>query len=213
MGHPDERPVGRKVRVVKLGGSLLQRSDTQDRIQRWVQSLDTTDWIQVWVVGGGEWVELIREFDRQHRLTADQSHAASIAAMEVTARLVSGWFPEWQVVDSVQELTTTIERSGDNQRGRNSSERDPLTWNHLIWYPLASLSRGELDLPASWDVTSDSIAAWLAGRVNADELVLLKSCHRESNQPLDWIQAGLVDRWFGQVCHGGFSIRWVNLTA
>jgi aspartokinase-like uncharacterized kinase len=30
------------------------------------------------------------------------------------------------------------------------------------------------DLPASWDVTSDSIAAWVAGQVGAGRLVLVK---------------------------------------
>jgi aspartokinase-like uncharacterized kinase len=31
------------------------------------------------------------------------------------------------------------------------------------------------ELPASWDVTSDSIAAWVAGRVGAERLVLVKA--------------------------------------
>ena len=31
------------------------------------------------------------------------------------------------------------------------------------------------DLPASWQVTSDSIAAWVADRVGAERLVLLKA--------------------------------------
>jgi aspartokinase-like uncharacterized kinase len=31
------------------------------------------------------------------------------------------------------------------------------------------------ELPASWDVTSDSIAAWVAHRVGADRLVLVKA--------------------------------------
>ena len=207
MSHPDQgRRAGRKVRVVKLGGSLLHQAETRFAIQRWLQDQDINNWSHVWVVGGGHWVELIRDFDRMHSLTAEQSHAASVAAMEVTARMVSGWFPEWNVFDSVQDAVSMIDRSSDHVcDGSNLAE------SHLIWYPLASLSSGDLDLPASWDVTSDSMAGWLAGQVDADELVLLKSCDGESGRPLDWIQSGLVDRWFSQVCNGKFSIRWVNL--
>jgi aspartokinase-like uncharacterized kinase len=32
-----------------------------------------------------------------------------------------------------------------------------------------------LDLPASWDVTSDSIAAWVARRTGAERLILVKA--------------------------------------
>jgi aspartokinase-like uncharacterized kinase len=32
-------------------------------------------------------------------------------------------------------------------------------------------------LPHSWDVTSDSIAAWIAGEIGARELVLVKPPH------------------------------------
>jgi 5-(aminomethyl)-3-furanmethanol phosphate kinase len=31
------------------------------------------------------------------------------------------------------------------------------------------------EIPASWDITSDSLAAWLASRLAADRLVLVKS--------------------------------------
>jgi aspartokinase-like uncharacterized kinase len=30
------------------------------------------------------------------------------------------------------------------------------------------------DIPASWDITSDSLAAWLAGRLGARQLLLVK---------------------------------------
>ena len=37
------------------------------------------------------------------------------------------------------------------------------------------VARLPLDLPASWDVTSDSIAAWVARRTGAGRLVLVKA--------------------------------------
>jgi hypothetical protein len=65
------------------------------------------------------------------------------------------------------------------------------------------LRHGEAEadaLPHSWDVSSDSIAARLAARHNAD-LVLIKACPVPTG-PHDWPRlaaTGLVDRWFSRV--------------
>jgi aspartokinase-like uncharacterized kinase len=37
------------------------------------------------------------------------------------------------------------------------------------------MALGRPDIPESWDVTSDSLAAWLAAELAADALVLVKS--------------------------------------
>ncbi len=43
-----------------------------------------------------------------------------------------------------------------------------------VWLPWRLAGRAE-DIPASWDVTSDSLACWLAIRLGAATLVLVKS--------------------------------------
>ena len=65
-------------------------------------------------------------------------------------------------------------------RSRKASVTDPSTWSTFAQAYAAyqdDLAPGlPLDeLPASWDVTSDSIAAWVAGRVGAGRLVLVKA--------------------------------------
>jgi dihydroneopterin aldolase len=47
------------------------------------------------------------------------------------------------------------------------------------------------DISASWDITSDALAAWLAGKLGADGLLLVKQS-REFSQGDD--VAGLTDR-------------------
>ena len=42
-----------------------------------------------------------------------------------------------------------------------------------VWLP-TRMTLGAADVPATWDVTSDSLAAWLAGRLGARRLVLMK---------------------------------------
>jgi aspartokinase-like uncharacterized kinase len=62
-----------------------------------------------------------------------------------------------------------------------------------VWLP----DEAELNaarVPASWDITSDSLAAWLAGKLGAVELVLVKSCPLEEAATLErLVGEGIVD--------------------
>ncbi|MGH7649286.1 MAG: hypothetical protein ACREND_14305, partial [Gemmatimonadaceae bacterium] len=53
-------------------------------------------------------------------------------------------------------------------------------------------------LPHSWDVTSDSIAAWVAGELHARRLVLVKPAVAE--------QAALVDAYFQRALPNGVEV-------
>jgi hypothetical protein len=63
----------------------------------------------------------------------------------------------------------------------------------------------------SWDVTSDSLAAWLASRLDADRLVLVKSAPPPPLPltPARLAAAGLVDAAFPAYCAGArWDLRW-----
>ena len=59
---------------------------------------------------------------------------------------------------------------------RTEMEIDERTWQHrcIVWLP-SQMVLADDSIPKSWDVTSDSIAAWLAGKVGAQQLILVKS--------------------------------------
>ena len=67
------------------------------------------------------------------------------------------------------------------------------------------------DIRPSWDVTSDSLAAWLARHIGAQHLVLAKSCAVPAELSGDaraLSAAGIVDAAFpGLVEDGAFSWR------
>jgi aspartokinase-like uncharacterized kinase len=96
------------------------------------------------VPGGGPFADLVR----QVRVNNDAAHWMAIAAMEQY-----GWF-----ISSFGILTT-------------DRIAVPLTTTVLLPYRCLRLTDV---LPHTWDVTSDTIAAWVAGTLHLD-LLLLKS--------------------------------------
>jgi 5-(aminomethyl)-3-furanmethanol phosphate kinase len=103
------------------------------------------------VPGGAAFADVVREHDRRFDLQAATSHRMAIIAMDQFGWLLSDLIPGGLPCTEVAATT----------RGRIP-----------ILLPAALLASDPL--PASWDVTSDSIAAWVAGAANAGRLVLVK---------------------------------------
>jgi 5-(aminomethyl)-3-furanmethanol phosphate kinase len=102
------------------------------------------------VPGGAGFADAVRDADRRFRLPAPTSHRMAILGMEQF-----GWL--------LSDLIPGAVRCADLSRlgaGRTT-----------VLLPAALPLDG---LPASWDVTSDSIAAWVADRAGAGRLVLVK---------------------------------------
>jgi hypothetical protein len=76
-----------------------------------------------------------------------------------------------------------------------------------LWMPLA-LMREQADEFTNWDVTSDSLALWLARRLHAERLVLVKACAIDHERSLqEQVEAGVVDARFADwACDAAFPI-------
>ena len=157
-------------RVIKLGGSLLGNSDTPKRIELWLVKQaecqkpgDSKLWRNFWIVGGGELADTVRDWDAKFSLEPSFTHWICIDLMDINARLLSAWFTRWPIIDQF---------SSDHESGNQIANQIP---NQIV---LVSpwLRQGNTDLPQSWATTSDSIAMAAADLLQADELVLLKSC-------------------------------------
>lgn len=102
------------------------------------------------VVPGGAWfADAVREADRRFALPAATAHHMAVLGMEQF-----GWL--------LSELIPGAVRS---------AEARPAAGRATVLLPGALQLDG---LPASWQVTSDSIAAWVATRAGAGRLVLVK---------------------------------------
>ena len=62
-------------------------------------------------------------------------------------------------------------------------------------------------LPHSWDITSDSIAAWIAGHLNAAHLVVIKSAGAKGSELLDPAFARTLPRDLAWGVCGPFELQ------
>jgi 5-(aminomethyl)-3-furanmethanol phosphate kinase len=136
--------------VVKVGGGL-GRGAGDDALRALCATLGRLgERHRLLVVPGGAWfADAVRDADRRFALPATASHRMAVLGMEQF-----GWL--------LGELIPGAVRSAQAQA-------DPGRTTVLL--PAALSLDG---LPATWEVTSDSIAAWVAGAVGAERLVLVK---------------------------------------
>ena len=172
-------PVTAGVHVVKLGGSLCQ-PDRLPAVLDWLEAQQRQQPLLV-VCGGGRHADRVRS--EQQRLGLDDltAHRQALLGMEQTAWAVQAlWLQRHQ-------RRLAVDASG--QPG-------------TLWTPRALLP-GHPDVAADWQMTSDSLAAWLAGQVRAGTLTLLKSVDQPAlvadpaGRALQhWADAGWVDARF-----------------
>jgi hypothetical protein len=65
-----------------------------------------------------------------------------------------------------------------------------------VWMPIGLMSATPNEM-TNWDTTSDSLAAWLSTSLNAERLLVVKSCELAADTPLDALaSAGVLDARF-----------------
>lgn len=137
--------------VIKVGGNLSRRPGTLGRLMSALASLARARTLVV-VPGGGRFADEVRRADRRFALGNSPSHWMAILAMDQYAYLLAHLAGGAVLVRGPEEIVA-----------------DRLN----VLAPSSWLGRAD-PLPHSWQVTSDSIAAWVARNLGAEMLVLLK---------------------------------------
>jgi aspartokinase-like uncharacterized kinase len=141
--------------VVKIGGSLLAHPVHVAPVLEALDHAAGTARLLI-VPGGGPFADTVRDVDRTFGLSDEAAHWMAILAIDQYAHLLVSRLRSASVVWGAPDIAVAY--------GRGQ-------------LPVLAPSRWlrEADpLPHSWDVTSDSIAAWVAGAVGAARLVLVK---------------------------------------
>lgn len=140
--------------VVKVGGSLAAYPDKLKALCAKLSEIHKTQKLIV-VPGGGEFADIVRTLDKRFSLSPSVSHRLAILAMDQYGFLLSNLTPDSIMVNRLEMVQET--------------------WDFgklPVFLPSNFLL--EMDpLENSWDVTSDSIAAYIAGQLHASRLLLV----------------------------------------
>jgi aspartokinase-like uncharacterized kinase len=181
----------RGLTVVKLGGSFA----FSPQLPAILDALADATAPVVIVPGGGPFADAVR--DAQPRMGFDDAaaHRMALLAMAQFATAIACRSPRFQASADLAVIRAAL------KAGR------PPVWSP---WPLAD---GLDALPESWELTSDSLSGWLAGRLLAGHLLLLK--HRDPpDRPMTLrqaAQAGVVDPLFPDFAQASrANIHWLG---
>lgn len=138
--------------VLKLGGSYA----FSPHLKSWVDAIAACGGCAVLVPGGGPFADAVRAAQPRMGFDDRAAHEMAVLAMD-------------QYACALAHLAAPLRRAASAAAIRNVLHAGGVP----VWSP-AQMVRGERDIPWCWDVTSDSLAAWLAGRLGAKRVVLVK---------------------------------------
>ena len=177
--------------IVKIGGSLC--ADTL--LPQWLDLLVTLGGGRVVVVcGGGSFADEVRRVQAHWGFDDLSAHNMAVLAMAQTAYQLHALNPALQLASSKAEIAGLLRKGCA-----------------ALWLPL-ELQRNAPDAQTNWQATSDSISLELARALNAERLVVVKSCVIDARLNLHELgEAGVVDQQFAARSHGAdFPVDILN---
>jgi len=162
--------------VVKLGGSL----QGSPNLRRWLRVIAATAAPVVVVPGGGPFADAVRLAQKRLRFSDAVAHHMAVLAMEQYGRAIAGMAPAMRTEETLRSIRASL------QNGQA-----------VVWLP-ARMVLGRSDIAESWEVTSDSLALWLAWRLRARGLLLVKSARlpKGPRSAAELSRRGIIDAAF-----------------
>jgi dihydroneopterin aldolase len=141
------------VTIVKLGGSLAYTPHTA----AWLEALAAWGGPLILVPGGGPFADCVRTAQAAMGFNDKAAHRMALNAMGQFGIALAAYSDAFTLAASRDELDSAL-----------SVGEIP------VWLP-EKMVLGASDVPACWEVTSDSLAAWLAWTYGARRLLLIKA--------------------------------------
>jgi aspartokinase-like uncharacterized kinase len=141
--------------VIKVGGGLSADHGALEAVGAALALAGRRHRLVV-VPGGGPFADAVRDFARREPVSEDAAHWMAILAMDQYAQVLAERIPGAVLVDEPDAIGAAVGIAGV-----------------AVLAPFRWLRRTDT-LPHRWDVTSDSVAAVVAGALGAARLVLVK---------------------------------------
>lgn len=178
--------------IIKLGGSLAKSGGLIDCLNTVENKYRGR--AAVIVPGGGAFADQVRLAQRRWRFDDNTAHQMALLSMQQMALMFKGLKPHFAIAGTIPAIRNRISRQ-----------------NTVIWSPdPVQLERA--GIKAGWEVTSDSLSAWLANTLSADELILVKSATIDAGHNLaEFTRQHVVDKAFcDYVAGSAYKITIIN---
>ncbi len=157
--------------VVKIGGSLY----ASPYLKKWCDRLANIHQQSVVIVpGGGPFADQVRDADNKWKLSEAVAHEMAVMGMQQFGCLLAYLNNNLKVIETVKSIFSA---------------------DAMIWLPYNDVV-SECDYPKNWQTTSDSLALWLACKLSANHLCLVKSTQIDNKPTNQLIDSSLVDNYF-----------------
>jgi hypothetical protein len=140
--------------IVKVGGSLASYPAKLRILCAKLTELSHEHKLIV-IPGGGEFTDAVRKLDKRFSLSPAASHRMAILGMDQYGLLMSDLLPSSRIVNKLEHLQETLDLG------------------KLPVFLPSTLLFAEDPLENSWNVTSDSIAVYVAGQLHATRTLLV----------------------------------------
>jgi aspartokinase-like uncharacterized kinase len=161
--------------VMKIGGSLSETSRELLALCYELSDLSRKHKIIV-VPGGAKFADAVRKYDKMFSLSPKVAHQMAILGMDIYGIMLSNIIPRSKIFRRI-----------------SSAEEISKTGKLPIFLPSKEMRKNSL-LPSSWEVTSDSISAYLATLLGVNKLILVKDVNGiYSKDPKKHLKAKLLD--------------------
>ncbi len=168
--------------VVKIGGSL----NSDPLLPQWLELLAQLGGGRVTLVcGGGAFADAVRSAHSHWHFDELAAHNMAVLAMTQSSYMAHALQPSLQLARDTGEIHQVL-RAGHT----------------ALWQPYEWL-RDRPGPDTGWDTTSDSIALDLARRLNAERMVVVKSCAIDPVASFAALgEQGVLDRRFAAIAAG-----------
>jgi 5-(aminomethyl)-3-furanmethanol phosphate kinase len=166
----------RDLTVVKLGGSHAFAAHLTD----WIDAIAICAERVVVVPGGGPFADAVRAAQPRMGFDDGAAHRMALLAMEQYGCALASRSQCLSLADTLAAIDHAL-----------NAKQVP------VWLP-TRMVLAATEIPWSWDVTSDSLAAWLAGKIGASRLLLVKHIDTTalSVPARNLVTRGIIDQAF-----------------